>query len=885
MITINSGKLCIPNEEYVIGFTGDNLHTKKQFLLENFADENCTHSLYLKFYNGAVKDLVLDSKVENGSTILTWNVLREHILKSGLVKAQIKSTFENGETSHTTWNYFYVFPSTEISEEFGDIDITEFDDYTQKLNEIYDKLSDKDFDAFVTSDRAIAGIHLKNDIDASVLCEALKVHPTIFKEGAPTVNDGVVGEYLIDTLNNDLYYCKKHSLSGNDWIKLTGSVNNISSAKVNDSGELVLTFSDNSTMNAGVVAGKNGKNGVDGKDGYTPVKGVDYYTNADITEFKSLITSELAKLGQLKPEFADSIANCTDTTKLYVLPDGYIYAYMTIEAAGGTKEVTEQITGEFTEDYRLSTSTGALSKLDGAITSPLIDITQYGTKFTIHLDGTSENAVQWANASQSVTGNSMCLYRDGSWVAGAYTSATPIDGVTYNVKAKNDVDITFDTTSIANTAVGFTHVRFSGVAGRAENVSVSVTYEQAIQGGTETKWLNTGHSFVPADYEKRIIDVENDIENLKKTATDINGIPDYVLEEAENIADKVIALRNAHSFVFGAISDTHTTGSDTSAQGIVHAGMGMDTINQYTQLDLVLNFGDVMVGNLDDTYKSGFKHVKSALNSVSRAVPYIQMQGNHDQLAVDTTEEAQQKYFAYVGANNTKTVTDWNNRFRNYGYKDFEDQKLRVIYLNTTDVSETENIKNVWVTAQQFSWLINTAFDCSPKADPENWNIIVCSHHPLNWYHLDNLLTVLSAYKNKACGSITQDNTSINYDFTNSKAELVAHFHGHLHNFRVEKLGESNTDKVLSITIPNACFDRNNEYGTSAEYDESVHTLFGDMDENGNLRVDELKNPLVCGKTSDSANDTAFNVVVIDRDNRKIHCINYGAGIDREINY
>lgn len=35
--------------------------------------------------------------------------------------------------------------------------------------------------------------------------------------------------------------------------------------------------------------GKDGKDGADGKDGYTPVKGTDYYTDADKAEFQTYL--------------------------------------------------------------------------------------------------------------------------------------------------------------------------------------------------------------------------------------------------------------------------------------------------------------------------------------------------------------------------------------------------------------------------------------------------------------------------------------------------------------------------------------------------------------------------------------------------------------------
>jgi hypothetical protein len=41
------------------------------------------------------------------------------------------------------------------------------------------------------------------------------------------------------------------------------------------------------------VNGKDGINGKDGKDGYTPVKGTDYFTEADKTE---MVTAVIAAL-------------------------------------------------------------------------------------------------------------------------------------------------------------------------------------------------------------------------------------------------------------------------------------------------------------------------------------------------------------------------------------------------------------------------------------------------------------------------------------------------------------------------------------------------------------------------------------------------------------
>lgn len=359
----------------------------------------------------------------------------------------------------------------------------------------------------------------------------------------------------------------------------------------------------------------------------------------------------------------------------------------------------------------------------------------------------------------------------------------------------------------------------------------------------------------------------NELEGKIANAGGGDDIPTYVVTEAEEVADKVLGVRNANSFVMALASDLHTNGSDASSVSALHAGQGMDAINSMTQLDLVallgdyeiyyFNYGDDNGANETEDARKSFKHVKKAFTSVAKGVPFMQLQGNHDQDNTDTTAEAKQKYYAYIGANNVGTVTDYNNKFRNYGYRDFENYKIRVIYLNTADVSEEEVTTDAKVSTEQINWLNTVALNLT---DPD-WGIIVLSHHPLNWYGMTNLLNALDTYKGKGAG-----------------AELIAHFHGHLHNFRAETLG---TNKILTITIPNACNGRENEYGTAKDangnyvYSENQRSAYGDTDASGNQRK--------FLKTANSANDTSFNVVVVDRENEKVHAICYGAGIDRVI--
>lgn len=545
------------------------------------------------------------------------------------------------------------------------------------------------------------------------------------------------------------------------------------------------------------------------------------------------------------------LAENGDTTKVYLLPNGNQAQYKTFETVGGVEEVTEPITGEFTEDKRLSTSSGSMSDLSGAITTPLIDITKYGEKFTIHLNGTSPSVVTWAKTSNQ-TGNSVVMYKNGTYVAAGYTGATNFEYINCVINASNDVDVTFDLSK----APTFNQVRFSGVTGRANNVSVSVTYEKETQGGTESKWVDTGRGLISSDYDERLIALEADNSSLKVRVKSLensivlgDSVPDYVITEAEEVADKVLAVANADSFVFGASSDLHTNGTDESAVGALHAGQAMNIIDSIVGLDLVTLLGDYEIN--DFSYGDGDSDGEDAREShiytnkvyseVRKNVPFIKLKGNHD---YSSASDAEDKAFVYIGANNKGTVVDYANKSKIYGYRDFESHKIRVIYLNTADGGSCN------VSTAQLDWLETVALNL-PNDD---WLPIVLSHHPLNWSGMSGVLNILNAYK--------------------GTGKSIIHFHGHIHNFRIELMG---TNGVPSATIPNGCFGRNNEYGTYSGYSDEIHANFGDTDENGNQRQ--------FNKTAGTAEETAFNVVVVDRKNRKVHCFNYGAGIDRVIDY
>lgn len=207
--------------------------------------------------------------------------------------------------------------------------------------------------------------------------------------------------------------------------------------------------------------------------------------------------------------------------------------------------------------------------------------------------------------------------------------------------------------------------------------------------------------------------VDSQIANM---ASGLGGIPQYVYKGADMVANKVIANRNHASLVIGAMTDLHTSGEDDSATSVKHACFAMNEINKNTQLDLVAVLGDIMVDHMDSVNNPGFKYVKQQLDPIVKAVPFVQLEGNHDLDEVNTSADVRrQEYYAYIGANNVDVVTDFGNEFRNYGYKDFNNKRIRVVYLNTSDVAEEGMTTHLRISDEQFNWFINTALNFSNK--------------------------------------------------------------------------------------------------------------------------------------------------------------------------
>lgn len=237
-----------------------------------------------------------------------------------------------------------------------------------------------------------------------------------------------------------------------------------------------------------------------GTDGYTPVKGTDYWTEADKQEILDedvvFLSQELAKRQQLTPEYADDISGCTDTSKLYVLPDGFIYAYILGESTG-TK--TETVVPAWQLGMKLDKSTGAESS-GGQYTAcePIYIADGETYVFSVANNYYLNGVACWYGSSGNYLGYTEAIASASSPGAAAAATLKPLTGAAYfRLRLYHIWDVSSNSTS---------------VQAQLNKATMTKTVPEA----SETYgWNSTGHAFVPADYEDRIVSLESAVNALK----------------------------------------------------------------------------------------------------------------------------------------------------------------------------------------------------------------------------------------------------------------------------------------------------------------------------------------------------------------------------------
>lgn len=335
--------------------------------------------------------------------------------------------------------------------------------------------------------------------------------------------------------------------------------------------------------------------------------------------------------------------------------------------------------------------------------------------------------------------------------------------------------------------------------------------------------------------------VETAADDTSTANSSSDAIADYVRAEAERVANVVQSRQNANTITFFACSDIHyyapgnaleNENAEKMQEAVVSMGQAMELIRDRVPIDFAAMLGDVTwdSGETKAEQLDEMRFVNECLEKGFHGIPQFRIEGNHDDAYGSGNALTAAEIFDHIGVWNEGAV--YGNREAGYCYRDFENVKLRVICLNTSQYSGSAFLTD----AEQVAWL-GKVLDLRDKGD--DWSSILLSHHPLDWGKEGGVNPVATI---------------------NSATGLIASFHGHIHNFLT---GTVTGTKLPRIAIPNAGYSRENQYGEAYGITWKEDTTYS--------------------KTPGTAQNTSFCVVTIDLAEKMLYADHYGAGVSRVI--
>lgn len=590
-----------------------------------------------------------------------------------------------------------------------------------------------------------------------------------------------------------------------------------------------------------------------------PVRGVDYWTEEDQAEVQreaeSFLAQELAARSQLRPEFAQTVEQCEDETKLYVLPDGFIYAYMLVPGAGlyvNRLPVATNPDGTIYNNVGYKNNT-RLSVSDGVFD----ERTETGWCTTGLIPATYGDVVRLKNCVFAKTNTAGGSHRAG--VYGADENGNFVSGNTSSMGDITKADTTWQPVydEDGDNVIQFTipsHMKNSSfiriVVQEFNANSIITVNEEIVEAEPVEAWANTGRAFVPADYEPWIRSVEERAENNTLAVNGLtsrvgnleNGgsaIPEYWIEHCDSgIAEVRSALVNAgrNKSAFLWWHDVHWTYNFRQSPAVL----------KYLHNNTVINktfFGGDVLDAENGLDLDALAYVHDWRRAIRDLPNHYSVVGNHDDGNSTETDGNIPEGFIYsmLMAAEEKPHVVYGDGY--YYYFDEPAEKTRYIFCDTA--TKNGNIANEGTDGSQTLFVKNALL-----TTPEGWHIICVAHI---WQDVD--YTVTPAVPNGFSSGGTKllqmfdayNNKMGDYAECGGKVEFCIGGHTHVDGNFYYPSGYLNAPPIPVILTE-----------TDSQHIRSGSAAIG-------------------GTTTENS----VNAIVADYENKQIHIIRFGRGLSR----
>lgn len=394
--------------------------------------------------------------------------------------------------------------------------------------------------------------------------------------------------------------------------------------------------------------------------------------------------------------------------------------------------------------------------------------------------------------------------------------------------------------------------------------------------------LNINHKKILSVIERNTERVVN-LERYSKT---IFAPADYIITAAaaykNTIRGRQLAAPLALSI--GFLTDLHYSDVNDLNKIINDDMYTLDSVASECEVPYVIFGGD----NVNES-PSKAQHLEKMykLSSIIKAYDAIAsafLMGNHDDSSITGYDSATDKYKTGYNVDNGEYYAVFFKQNENrpyikmagsdrdhlYFYIDFPSQRIRIICLNSTDITYMDDgggnlIYNgqhdTGFSNEQLNWVVNEALNFDTVEAPDDWAVITMQHitdlHLYNysqWYVDENhngqvMWSIFNAFQNRTAYSFTRESgdyaCSVDCDFTSVKQSIICRITGHTH---ADRSYFDETNHILYISTRCA--------GTRESYDEPG-----------------------------TANESAFDIFTFDRSANKIYADRFGSGDSREFSY
>ena len=560
----------------------------------------------------------------------------------------------------------------------------------------------------------------------------------------------------------------------------------------------------------------------------------------------------------------------------------------------GYTNLADTSSADWGEDTRMKDS-GELSVVQGRRTSNFIPASKGDA---IHVKGINVLETTYPASAVAVYDSSK------TWLGGFSVSASTNANIVGVSSYDENVIVVNPSVYLTDTKYdNMAYVRLCGGTVGDKNDCVITVNEKIIESentGTSQQWTNTGHAFIPTEYDSQIATLTNktniltnstnknasDIKSLQESVKDLESgktttsLPDYWEEYLPSKIATIQALQESGGkdcFSFPLLTDIHITVNLGKRSGII-AKRIMDECN----MKYAVCCGDVITRGANKTKEQTEQNYASVEELLAPIRPQLlQTQGNHDgswgQVDLDGDGDVEgEEYYCF----NYTPQLNYERIYRKVGlvgdvhfdksgsgyWIDDVSNKVRYIGMNSHCNKYEENADGTAVyNNMRVFRLTQSQFDMTIEAlttiPNDEWAVLSFSHAPLNnrdgSLFADRIVMrdMLNAYKNKTSYKGTYG-TSGNYDyvtvdvnFSSAKGEYIAHFSGHTHTDTVT------TDFGIPIITTRCDGKEENDATLNAE------------------------------KVLGTVTEQSFDIFTVNKAERKIYATKIGAGDDREIEF